>query len=519
MKLLLEDMTKYDGRVCSRVPAYVDKNVEFLVDTSQLLHWRDVMSDLSGFTRTKTKKMFYKSTIGVLSKDSSEYDIAVTRFILTHSTHKDFHKVIISLTQKDRTEPEALFYVQYYFDGPEHDIDFSKTIKKEETTFSTRKKIKELSSNGIKGKKIFQQLAASSDFDSARTVLDTPPSLAKIYDISRKNPEKVKQSDDILELVEMCNLQKDRSDAFLRDVRISPEFSAVLTNDRQLNDIHRFCVKTNSSVFGVDPTFNICSHNVTVTTYKHPLLLVKETGVHPVFIGPVLIHSSKTFESYFTLPSTMIRLRPGLSDLKTFGTDDEANVYKAMGTCFLKSNHLLCFIHGKDNISEKLSQLGAEDVDKYVEEIFGVKVGDTKVKGLVDCESEEKFERRWEELVRVWKTRTNGNATIKYLLTYKKEKIKRHMLLPIRQKSGLGYEEYDQNCNECINSVLKKSKGAGIITIKDTVDLISSEVKIQEDRIKSALLDRGDWKLAPEVEKLKINSIEYYRMKPEERTK
>jgi len=93
------------------------------------------------------------------------------------------------------------------------------------------------------------------------------------------------------------------------------------------------------------------------------------------------------------------------------------------------------------------------------------------------------------------------------------------MLLPIRQKSGLGYEEYDQNCNERINSFLKKSKGAGIITIKDTVDLISSEVKIQEDRIKSALLDRGDWKLAPEVEKLKINSIEYYRMKPEERTK
>ena len=73
----------------------------------------------------------------------------------------------------------------------------------------------------------------------------------------------------------------------------------------------------------MDPTLNICDYNVTMATYKHPLLVAKTTNQHPVMIGPSIIHSSKTFESYFSLSSNMVRLEPSLQNFKVFGTDGE----------------------------------------------------------------------------------------------------------------------------------------------------------------------------------------------------
>jgi len=363
-----------------------------------------------------------------------------------------------------------------------------------------------------------KEFTSEANFNTARTILDSPPSLSIIYDISRKQSEKLNQSDEIIELVDMCHRQKQSDSSFLREVRTAPEFSAILANDRQLNDIHRFCVKNCSSVLGVDPTFNICSQNVTITTIRHPLLIVKSSGVHPVLIGPVLIHSTKSFESYFTLPSSMIRLRPELANLKAFGTDDEINVYKSMETCFKKAHHLLCFIHAKDNISSMLSKLNVENPEDFIKEIFGEKVGKQKIKGLLDSSSGEEFEEKWNRLTEKWKHRKGGTSFTHYILKNKKEKMKKKMIAEVRQKCGLGYEEYNQNCNECINSVVKKSKGTGLLSIKDTISLIQSEVKLQEDRIKMALLDRGEWSLAPGMEKLRVAEEEYYRMKPEKRS-
>ena len=68
----------------------------------------------------------------------------------------------------------------------------------------------------------------------------------------------------------------------------------------------------------MDPTLNICDYNVTMTTYKHPLLVAKTTNQNPVMIGPSIIH-----ESYFSLSSNMVRLEPSLQNLKVFGPDGE----------------------------------------------------------------------------------------------------------------------------------------------------------------------------------------------------
>ena len=106
----------------------------------------------------------------------------------------------------------------------------------------------------------------------------------------------------------MCNCQKGTSTMFLREVRTAPELSLVLANERQLDDIERFGNRSPFTVLGVDPTFNICDYNVTITTYRHPLLLVKNQDINPVMLGTILIHKNKSFESCFILPSTLIRL-------------------------------------------------------------------------------------------------------------------------------------------------------------------------------------------------------------------
>ena len=83
--------------------------------------------------------------------------------------------------------------------------------------------------------------------------------------------------------------------------------TVFLANLRQLKDVERFCTQPQSfSVLGVDPTFNIGNFYVTVTKYRH-LMLYTNKGVHQVMIGPILIHHKKGFDSYFQLPSGMVR--------------------------------------------------------------------------------------------------------------------------------------------------------------------------------------------------------------------
>ena len=133
--------------------------------------------------------------------------------------------------------------------------------------------------------------------------------------------------------------------------------------------------------------------------------------------------------------------------------------------------------------------------------------------------TEEEFERKWQQLTSSWLLRNGGSAFTAYMLKNKKQKMKDKMIGLIRQNCGLGFQEYDQNANECINSVIKKAKGKGILTIKETIKLIQSEVALQEERFKMALINRGEWKLAPEAEKLKVSEEQYYRMSLDERVK
>ena len=239
-----------------------------------------------GMSRTGTKTYYFASIDNDFeAADKEAHDFKATRFVYCHNDHPDFHKVIITVTEQDGSMINLAF-IQYYFDNGEHDIDFEgSNSNNSRTLFSTRKTILSLKDQKRKGKKTFDSVTNSvGGFELARTLAELPNSYKHIYDVIRKN-DIGKETDELIELLDLCKGQIGTSSAFIRDVRTAPEKSVFESSDNQLHDIERFCAGNYCwSILGVDPTFNICDYYVTVSTYKHSLLVKNGTNEHPVMV-------------------------------------------------------------------------------------------------------------------------------------------------------------------------------------------------------------------------------------------
>lgn len=92
--------------------------------------------------------------------------------LYTHKQFADFHKVIITVT--DRCDKmNKLVYVQYYFENGEHVIpEVGDNRNCSKTSFSTRKSIKASKNIRNNGKKNFHKvLTGAGGFEQARTKL------------------------------------------------------------------------------------------------------------------------------------------------------------------------------------------------------------------------------------------------------------------------------------------------------------------------------------------------------------
>ena len=82
--------------------------------------------------------------------------------------------------------------------------------------------------------------------------------------------------------------------AFVRKVDCAPEPVIYLMNEKQLEDIEKFCTnELKFGVFQIDSTFNLGEFSVTTTQYEHLLLVNRISGQPPVTTGPIMIHQKK----------------------------------------------------------------------------------------------------------------------------------------------------------------------------------------------------------------------------------
>ena len=152
----------------------------------------------------------------------------------------------------------------------------------------------------------------------------------------------------------------------------------MLATNQQLADLERFCTTSPSSVLSVYSTFNLGPFYVTPTTY-HNLLVKTDRGNHPINLGPILTHQTKTSTvSLFCLHSDSNGWRTGV---------------KAFSISFPHAVHRRCTIHLRQNVKDKLRSLNVpQNVAKeFLSDIFVMQTGSHFEAGLVDAESELSF--------------------------------------------------------------------------------------------------------------------------------
>ena len=334
-------------------------------------------------------------------------------------------------------------------------------------------------------------------------------------------PSTNQNRDILLEAMEKCKSK----DGFVREVVGAPEPMAFLATDRQLKDIELYCAQVGSfSVLGVDATFNLGDFSVTPTTYRPLKIYNVRTGKPPVFLGPLLVHQSKTEQTYRYLGSAMKRFNPHTGQLKAFGTDGERALSNAFREEFPEADHHRCFIHLSKNIEMKMSGLGiiGRDQNEFLCDIFGKSVAATSYHGIVDSDDADDFYAKLCSLEKVWNDRereiTNQEpAFYDWFVGNVSDTIITSMLKPLRQKAGLGDSLYSINDNEAENHLLKLKTEHKRVSLVTFICKSHELVKEQDALLEGAILDQGECRLTDEFSHLKISPERWRKMNPTER--
>ena len=312
----------------------------------------------------------------------------------------------------DSEELLHLAFVQYVFDDEEHSIlpcphgNAKKGASYVRTMSSTLQKLRKVAVN-LTPK--FAICEASGDIMTASSAGSIPRNRQQVKDLPRRRDAEVghgnKKRDPLFSVMLMCKeSQGKKSEAFVRIVSCAPEPMTVLASDWTLNDLDRFCTTEQCTILCIDPTFNLGDFDVTVTTYRHPML-INSSGNHPVMMGLVMIHKQKKFETYHFCASLLVSLKSSLRNLKAFGTDGEKAISNAMQIVFDKAIHLRCFLHFRGNLDSKLKEFHVPKHERieFLRDVFG---NPSELQtGIVDADTEEEFGVLIESLKEVWDER------------------------------------------------------------------------------------------------------------------
>ena len=204
--------------------------------------------------------------------------------------------------------------MQYFFEQEERTVENSAphgNSKRKQPYHrllcSTQDKLKQSTGRFKNSKGVLDEIYSSSgDVYDARSLSHLPRGPREIYkarDTAKKRfksstwNSRVKGQDEVWVILEKTKKEvKFSEQKFIRDFRVHPSFSVVLSLERQLDDVVNFCTNPEEViVFSIDPTFNIFNDNInlTVTAYRSLKLENLSTGQAPAFLGPLLMHQKK----------------------------------------------------------------------------------------------------------------------------------------------------------------------------------------------------------------------------------
>eukprot|EP00112_Aurelia_sp_Birch-Aquarium-sp1_P014212 Seg3053.3 transcript_id=Seg3053.3/GoldUCD/mRNA.D3Y31 product="hypothetical protein" protein_id=Seg3053.3/GoldUCD/D3Y31 len=323
-----------------------------------------------------------------------------------------------------------------------------------------------------------------------------------------------------------------KESVFIKECSVHPNLFVVLATDRQLMELEQFCTNPlEFTVFGADPTFNIFSESIslTVTTYRNLKLQNPATGKPPVFIGPLLMHQKKDVKTYSKFAFQLTTEKQSLEGILACGTDGEEALVEGFKRNFRFATFLRCTIHFKANIKAALSERGfaKKEMQMTLDEIFGKQEGDVKFYGLIDCDSEEEFDRKLQTLEEKWKTREEEGAAkvpkkkifYDWFLEEKANVVKTAMLKPVREEAGLGNppKEYTTNDNEAANFMLKNALEFDVKKPCEFIEEVRNIIEVQFRNEDRAVFNKGQYRISQQFKHFIIDDLKWSKLTSDQR--
>ena len=118
-------------------------------------------------------------------------------------------------------------------------------------------------------------------------------------------------------------------------------------------------------VLGTDVTYNLCDMWVTDSCYRNKRLISSTLGVHPIYLGPTLLHFTKDTQTFTRFALEIQACNPETRGIKKIGVDMEDAIYNGVKILFPEAQQLYCFRHLKQR--DEMQILKIMDRKKYTE--------------------------------------------------------------------------------------------------------------------------------------------------------
>lgn len=539
-------------RICHRKPTSVTYNSAFVVDLSCVRCIDDLRADDNGVwmhggkPRRKYCVERDPDTGVVITAEPLEGEpspdseiFTLVRLYHRHKATPEFQRrICYVLDAHGQTIQYAV--VQYIFEGGEEVpviIPPHGNAKKDSTAYrrtqkSTLSRIKEMAGKPKNVVALLHNEAGGSLGSSSASEL--PCNRRQVYNSKSSSASVIKPGkvDPLFELVQRCKEDlMPGGRKFIRTVNFDTSPSCVLATDHQLQSLVRFCTNPGAAcVMGIDPTFNLGKFYVTVTTFTYSHVVNKTTSKSPTFFGPMFVHTEKNYDAYYSFFSTLMKIEPQMMNVIAVGTDGEQAIVKALRAVFSdKTLHLRCFIHMKDNIRRKLTDLLLPESTRevIVRDIFGTQQGTVYIKGLLDAADHSEFgqhllslKEKWDEL----EYSVNPHKDPQFyhwLLKNEVEDMKSSMIASVRESAGLGSPPvaYTTNRNESMNNVAKAYadyRQSNWVELADNMfDLVNTQFK----EVEKAVFCMGEYRFKAAYKSLEVENSKWFLMSSDQRQK
>ena len=308
--------------------------------------------------------------------------------------------------------------------------------------------------------------------------------------------------------------EEQKNKGMIESIVIKEKIYFFIYFPRQIEDIVQLCCsETESSVLGIDTTFNLCNLWVTDSCCKNDRIVHNVTSNHPVFLGPRLFHFTKDESTFTRFALEMIALDPEVINIKKIGSDMEKAIYNGVKAIIPSAGQLYCVQHLSQCDEKKLDKLldkqkftlsqRCSSKSSILKDIYGERKESVYEYDLAEAQDFDDFNAKLVSLKEKWKNSCPGFYA--WFLKKRKEKFEKSVIASAREGTNVTGLFY-QNDIESIHHIEKLSQCFKKQSIVHVTRNLRDLALRQENNEIRAIYGAGNYSLSTEYSTFKIDS-------------